>query len=123
MLDTIYAKTPTNNGLDPAKLPEFAKDAGVDVNQFNTCLASGKYASLVEADFQDGVKAGAQGTPYSILVLKNTLSSDAESSIQNYVIKNNLAQNVTISSNKKEIVLNGALPAEVLKALIDEIIK
>jgi len=123
MLDTIYAKTPTNDGLDPAKLPEFAKEAGVDVTKFNTCLASGKYASLVESNFQDGVKAGAQGTPYNIVVLKNKLSSEAESVIQTYVLKNNLAQNVTISSDKKEIVLNGALSVNMIKAILDPILK
>ena len=123
MLDTIYANTPSNNGLDASKLPEFAKSSGVDVTKFNACLASGKYASLVEADLQDGIKAGAQGTPYNILILKNALSDDAEKTIQDYVLKNNLAQNVTISPTKKEIVLNGALPIEMVKAIIDMVLK
>lgn len=123
MLDTIYTNTPANNGLDPAKLPEFAKEAGVNVTEFNTCLAGGKYANTVEAYFQDGVKAGAQGTPYSVLMLKNAISSDTENTIQAYVLKNGLAQNVIISSTKKEIVLSGALPIEIIKSLVDTIIK
>jgi protein-disulfide isomerase len=123
MLDSIYTNTPSNNGLDAAKLPVFAKDAGVDVTKFNTCLASGKYADTVEAYFQDGVKAGAQGTPYSVLVMKNAISSDVEQNIQDYVLKNNLAQNVIISSDKKDIVLNGALPVDMIKAILDIIVK
>ncbi|MFH1454747.1 MAG: thioredoxin domain-containing protein [bacterium] len=123
MLDTIYANTPGNNGLDATKLPEFAKSSGVDVTKFNTCLASGKYAATVEADFQDGVKAGAQGTPYNVLVLKDKLSSDAENTIQDFVAKNGLAQNIIISSTKKEVVLSGALPVEMINTILDAILK
>ena len=123
MLDTIYANTPSNNGLDVSLLPVFAKQAGVDVAKFNDCLSSGKFASTVEAYVQDGIKAGVSGTPYSVLVLKNSLSSDAETTIQNYVLNNNLAQNVTISPSKDEIALNGALPVEDVKAILDAIVK
>ncbi len=123
MLDTIYTNTPANNGLDFAKLPEFAKTAGVDVTKFNACLDSGKYASLVEANFQDGVKAGVQGTPYSVMVLKKALSSSAENTLNSFILQNNLAQNMVISSNKKEIALNGALPVEMLKMIIDTVLK
>lgn len=123
MLDTIYAKTTSNNGLDASKLPEFAKEAGVDVTDFNTCLSSGKYASLVESNFQEGVSRGVNGTPYSALSLKTALSSDAETSILNFILKNNLSQYITISSDKKEINLNGGLPIEVFKFLIETITK
>jgi len=122
MLDTIYAKTPANDGLDLAKLPEFAQSSGVDVTKFNACLNSEKYASLVEADFQDGVRAGAQGTPYNVLILQKTLSSSAESTINNFILQNNLAQNIMISSNKKEVVLNGAIPLEAMKIILDVIV-
>jgi len=122
-LDTIYTTTNSNNSLDPAELPIIAKDVGLDVVKFNTCLSSGKYANLVQADEQDGINAGAQGTPYNVLILKNALSSDAENMIDSFVLKNNLAQNVTISSDKKEIVLNGALPIEMIKTVLDAILK
>ena len=123
MLDSIYANTPSNDGLDAAKLPEFAKTAGADVTEFNTCLASGKFASKVEADFQDGVKAGAQGTPYSVLVLKKALSSSTEKTLQEYIVSKGLAQNVIISSSKKEVVMSGALPVDMVKALLDMVLK
>jgi len=123
MLDSVYANTPSNDGLDPAQLPVFAKEAGVDVIKFNACLSSGKFAKLVEADLQDGIKAGAQGTPYSVLILKNALSSSAETLLQNYMIKNNLVQNITISSDKTDVVLNGALPVDMVKAILDIVLK
>ena len=123
MLNTIYTNTPANDGLDPAKLPVFAKESGVDVTKFNACLSSGKNASVVETDLRDGIKVGVHGTPYSILVLKNTLSASAENSLNEYIIKSSLAQNVTISSDNKEVSLNGALPLEMMKSMLDIILK
>ncbi len=123
MLDTIYTNTPSNDGLDPAKLSEFAKTSGIDVTKFNTCLSSGKYSAIVEADFQDGAKAGARGTPYNVMILKDTLSSKAETTINDFIVKNGLSQNLIISKNKKEIVLSGALPMEVLKLIIDAVVQ
>lgn len=70
-LNNIYVRTNSNNSLDPAELPKIAKDIGLDVKAFNTCLSSGKYAAKVEADYQDAVKAGGRGTPNSIIVARD----------------------------------------------------
>ena len=123
MLDKIYTNTPSNNGLDANLLPIFAKAVGLDQTKFNTCLASGKYAAKVEADFQDGVKAGAQGTPYSVMILKNALTDTQETTITNFIAQNGLSNNVTITTDKKEVVLNGALPLQAITPLIDAVTK
>ena len=70
-LNTVYSRTNSNNSLDPAELPKIAKDVGLDVKAFNTCLSSGKYASKVQADYDDAIKAGGKGTPNSIIVSKD----------------------------------------------------
>jgi protein-disulfide isomerase len=67
-LDEVYTTTPSNNGLDPAELPKIAADVGLNVSAFNSCLSSGKYSQKVEADYQDAIKAGGTGTPFSVLV-------------------------------------------------------
>lgn len=67
----VYATTNSNNSLDPAQLPKMAKTIGLDVAAFNTCLSSGKYASKVEADYQDALSAGGRGTPHSVIVSKD----------------------------------------------------
>ncbi len=123
MLNTIYSKTPGNNGLDAAQLPVFAKEIGLDVAKFNTCLSSGKMARTVEAQYQDGLKAGARGTPYSVVVLNNALNKSTETALTNFISQNGLGDNITISNDKKRIVLNGALPEAVLKTLIDTLTK
>jgi protein-disulfide isomerase len=70
-IDRLYEVTPSNNGLDPAELPKIAAYAGLNVGAFNTCLASGKYAAKVNADYQDAVATGGQGTPHSIMIAPN----------------------------------------------------
>ncbi|HEX2224847.1 MAG TPA: thioredoxin domain-containing protein [Thermoanaerobaculia bacterium] len=40
-----------------------AKELGLNAEQFNTCLDSGKHAAAVQADLQAGAQAGVSGTP------------------------------------------------------------
>jgi len=41
----------------------WAEEIGLNTEQFNSCLDSGKYASEVQKDFSDGAAAGVSGTP------------------------------------------------------------
>jgi protein-disulfide isomerase len=91
----VYARTPSNNKLDAAELPKIASEIGLDVDAFNTCLASGRMASKVEADYQDAVKAGGQGTPYLVFLRgKDVIPMD-----------------------------QGAVPYATLKGMIDSLLK
>jgi len=90
-VDRIFEITPSNNGLDPGELPKIAEFIKIDVKKFSACLASGTYAKKVQADLQDAINAGAQGTPYSVLV-------DAKGG---------------------RTPISGALPFENIKAIID----
>ncbi len=92
--DRIYEITPTNNGLDPAELPKIAQYVGLNINEFNTCMASNKYAKKVESDAQNGIATGARGTPWNIVV---TQDGDKRS-------------------------LPGAYPYTAVKQLIDEVL-
>ena len=67
-VDKVFNETPSNNGLDLALLPVFAEGIGIDRARFEECLESGKYADRVERDQQDAIAAGAQGTPYSVVI-------------------------------------------------------
>ncbi len=122
-IDEIFTITTSNNTLDAAKLPVVAKDVGLNVTKFNTCLASGKYADLVESQFQDGIAAGAEGTPYNVMVLKTKMSADTEQALLDYTTPKGLSPYVILSESKKEIVLTGALPIEIMKAILDIVLK
>ncbi len=90
----IYDTTTSNNTLDPAQLPKIAGQIGLDVNAFNSCLSSGKYAAKVQADYDDAIKAGGQGTPTSVI----------------------------ISSDGTKTVVEGAQPYANIKATIDALL-
>lgn len=94
--NSLYDKTPSNDGLDVKQLPIIAKEVGLDVNTFNTCLSSGKFAAKVEADYQDALKAGGRGTPYSLIITKK---------------------------DGTKVPINGAQPYESLKGTIDILLK
>jgi len=94
-LDLVFNTTNGNDSLDPAKLPEFAGQVGVDVTKFNSCVSSGKFTQKVKDSITEGANGGVQGTPHSVLV-----------------------------SDKEQFpVTGGALPAADLKLIIDAVLK
>lgn len=67
-VDRLFEVTPSNDGLDASELPNIAETVGLNRAKFETCLASGKYASKVADQEQQATAAGAQGTPHSIVL-------------------------------------------------------
>jgi protein-disulfide isomerase len=58
--DMIYENQAS---LNNEKLKQYAIDLGLNTNEFNTCLDSGKMSQEVMKDFQDGSSYGVTGTP------------------------------------------------------------
>ncbi|KKQ77748.1 MAG: hypothetical protein A3A96_03965 [Candidatus Zambryskibacteria bacterium RIFCSPLOWO2_01_FULL_39_39] len=69
--DRLFEVTPSNNRLDSAELPKIAEFVGLNISQFNTCLASGKYTKRIDDDIKNAQATGGNGTPWSIVVAKN----------------------------------------------------
>lgn len=66
--DQIFTKTTSNGaGLALTELPVIAKNLGLNVNQFQQCLDSGKFKDEVAKDMADGEAAGISGTPSWII--------------------------------------------------------
>jgi len=99
-LDEIYAITPSNDGLDLAKLPEIAVKLGLDKNKFTECLDTGKYAAKVKDSYDASLKAGAQGTPYTVIKFEKEF--------------------IPLVNDRGEGL--GALPYEVFKQIIDQLL-
>ncbi len=69
--DRFYELTPSNNRTDTdTVLPQIAREIGLDAKQFAACLASGRHDRRIEADRQNAVNSGGNGTPWSIIVSK-----------------------------------------------------
>lgn len=66
----IYETTNGNDTLDPALLPKFASELGLDINKWNSCMASSTYAGQVQLDLSDGLEVGVQGTPNAYVLIK-----------------------------------------------------
>ena len=97
--DGLFEIAPSNNRLDLALLPKIAEGMGLDKAKFETCLAGdqkgGKFATHIEANLQDAVASGGTGTPYSLV----------------------------IGAKGHIFPVNGAMPTEAVKAIIDAALK
>ena len=58
--DLLYTR---QNELSVKNYKTWAGEIGLNTVQFDQCLNSGKFASEVQKDFQDGQAAGVRGTP------------------------------------------------------------
>lgn len=94
-VDTIFERTTANGtGFALDKLGPLAAELGVDQQQFQACLDSGKYEKLVKDSITEGSAAGVSGTPSTFIV---------------------------DSKGNSQIVV-GAQPADAFKAEIDKAI-
>ena len=94
-IDKVYEVTPSNNGLDLTQLPQLADQVGLDGDELQACIDSGKYKDAVESQYQGGLSAGVSGTP----------------------------ANFVVNSNGDAWLIPGAVPFGTLKATIDEALK
>jgi protein-disulfide isomerase len=49
------------------RLQAFAESLGLNMDEFNQCFNADKYATQIEADYQEGIAAGVKGTPTVIV--------------------------------------------------------
>lgn len=63
--DMLYANFRGQNsgGFSVRRLNAFAEILGLNVDEFNACLESGRYQEQINLDFQDGRGRGVTGTP------------------------------------------------------------
>ncbi len=55
-------------GAQRAQYAGYAETIGIDAEEFESCIDSGKYAAKVSAQLQSGTKAGVRGTPGNIVL-------------------------------------------------------
>ncbi len=99
-IDELYATTPSNDGLDLTQLPIIATKVGLDKAKFQTCLDSGKYASKIKEEYEAALKAGAKGTPYTVIKFEKEF--------------------IPLLNNNGEGL--GALPYDILRQIIEQLL-
>ncbi len=88
--DTLYAHQP----VDPAQYGTFAESLAIPGDAFASCFANASTTVVdrITADRKNALDVGAQGTPYSLILV----------------------------AGKPPIVMNGSYPYEAVKALVDQ---
>ncbi len=64
MTAMIFANQST---LTADSFAKFAKDLGLDVTKFNTCVKDNPHSAKISADYQKGIESGVGGTPTSFV--------------------------------------------------------
>ncbi len=128
-VNKVFEVTPSNNGLDPSKLSEIATQIGLDGGQIQNCIDSGKFAGKIQADYDDGLKAGVNGTPNTVLTLKKNIAPSAEKRLReiNQTILRQLQPGspspITIDAGKRKVGVSGAFQLNMMKEMIDILLK
>lgn len=89
-----YLDEDMSNKKPLAQINDTIQKIGVDVNKFTECFNSSKYDDKVNQQAQQAQAAGAQGTPYSVIL-----------------------------AGDQKIPIKGALPYESVKAQLDALVK
>jgi protein-disulfide isomerase len=80
--DLLYAK---QEKLDPVSLKDYARTAGLDVERFGACLASGKFKAPIESDVQAGTLSGVTATPAFFIDGKLLIGTQAVSEFETII--------------------------------------
>ncbi len=91
--DTLFNERAVDEKTNMTRLPEYAEKAGIKREDFNSCFNSNKFKEAVNTSINEAIATGAQGTPYSIIVVGD-----------------------------QKAVINGAQPYEFVKQLIDNLV-
>lgn len=91
--DFIFMERERNAQTNLILLPDFVKNSGVDIDDYNACMESGETVAAVEEDYNDAIEMGVRGTPFTVVMVGG-----------------------------QQLPINGAQPYEVVKQIIDEIL-
>lgn len=91
--DEIFEGREIDSQTNITKLPQYAEQAGVSLDDYTACVNSDRMQSEVEASIQDGFNAGARGTPYTVLTVGDQTA-----------------------------VINGAQPYDVVKGIVSNLV-
>ncbi len=111
------------NFADP-RLKTFARELGLNAQLFNQCLDSSKYAEAIADAKSEAAAAGVSGTPKTFIVTKKDISTKTQDEIIKALnVPPGQGQPVSFYKTKNIMSLNGALPWEMVKKIMDILVK
>jgi protein-disulfide isomerase len=93
-IDALQAAAPNENEFPVSGYTAVAQSLGIPVAEFETCLQNGRFTKKVYDDSTNALAAGAEGAPYTVLLVEG----------------------------QDPVGIQGSLPYEDLKRVIDEAI-
>lgn len=69
-IDSAHARAPGSQELNPSDYGLLAEGLGIRPEAFNECLSAETFAKRVMEDFENGLNAGAGGSPFSVILIK-----------------------------------------------------
>jgi protein-disulfide isomerase len=108
-------------------LQNYSEEAGLDLEELNSCLDSGKYIDEVNNDLADGQFYGVGGTPNMFIVAKKELTDlqlSALNEIASIVDEQAGASYITIynSEHVTTIHIQAALNYQTVSAILDVLV-
>lgn len=105
------------DALSVDNIKTYAKDLGLNVNQFNDCLDSGKYYDRVRENFDLSSSIGVSGTPTVVIAKKSNIKIDPS-----YVVSE-LEKNNYIIPLDDGVMIVGAQAFSSYQSEIDKLLK
>lgn len=90
-IDALNQEAPGGSQFDSRGYPSVVTGLGLSVPDFNDCMESDRMVAKVTRDFENAFEIGADGAPYSVLIMEG----------------------------KEPVPISGALPYDALKEVIE----
>jgi protein-disulfide isomerase len=94
-VSAMQQASPTDGLFDPSNYDAVVTGLGYSSKPFDACLAAHTYKKQVEADYENALKVGATGSPYSIIEVRG----------------------------QKPVVISGSVPYSTMKQVIDGLLQ
>ena len=108
--DQVFDERDVNAPTNITRLEEFAVSAGVEAAAFNECMESERNRGEVEADLRDALAVGAEGTPYTV-VLVGDQQAPIEGA-QDYGTVRNIIENLLSQIEGRQAGESASQPAQ-----------
>lgn len=93
-IDAAHVQAPGSQELSPLSYDFIVEGLGIRPEAFNECLTSNRFGDRVVSDFQNGLDAGAGGSPFSVVLIKGHAPITIDGAVPYDAMKRILEQSI-----------------------------